>query len=314
MNKSVVLVDACCDIPRSFLENHQIEILPNHVASIKRYYTDTKDPRESLEFYNALRKQKEKMKHTGISEEFYSSLLLDRLIHEFDSALIITSDQAFSHNYRLIKEIGILNKEQITSVRRKLGLNPSFKIKLIDSNSVASGEGLLLHECIRLIKEKALAIENIPNLLEDTIKQLRTVFAVRHPDFFKNSTLLKYADTDKKYFGKLNYQLTKLMGHRPVISLTEGQYQLTDKEKSFDDAVKNITTQVQQAIDAGLNKAVINISYAGHLAELRANHHISQLNRFAQEHDVRILTSVMSISVAAHFGPQAIAISFVEED
>ncbi|WP_428240431.1 DegV family protein [Gynuella sp.] len=314
MNKSVVLVDACCDIPRSFLENHQIEILPNYIASIKRYYTDTKDPRESLEFYNALRKRKEKMTHTGISEEFYSSLLLDRLIHEFDSALIITSDQTFSHNYRLIKEVGILNKERITTVRKKLGLDPCFKIKLIDSNSVASGEGLLLHECIRLIKEKALALDEIPTLLKGTIKQLRTVFAIRHPDFFKNSTLLKRADSENKYFGTLDYQLTKLMGHRPVISLTEGQYQLTDKEKSFDDAVKNITAQVQQAIDGGLDKTVINISYAGHLAELRANHHISQLNQFAHEHDIRVLTSVMSISVAAHFGPQSIAISFVEEN
>ena len=314
MNNSAVLVDACCDIPRSFLENHQIEVLPNYISSIKRHYTDTKDPREALEFYSDTHRNGEKMMPSGVSKDFYAALLKNKLAPEFDSTLVITSDQTFSENYRIIKETGILNKEKIAAIRKQAGLDPSFKIKVIDSTSVAAGEGLLLHEAIRLIKEKAIPLDDLGPLLEQTRSQLKTFFAIQHPNFFKQSDVMKSVDSEKKYFGKLDYQLSKILGHRPVVSLVNGQYELTEKEKSFDDAVRNITDQVRQAIDDGLSKSIINISYAGHLAELRANSHIKQLGHFAHENDIRILMSVMGISVAAHFGPQSLSVSFTTEE
>src|SRR5579859_3067663 len=86
-----IVVDAACDLPRSFLEQHGLEIMPINMHFGTMTFKDVRDPEQTMEFYRRYVAEKElEMNTTPLSVKAIKDWFLDQLVLKYDRVLVIS--------------------------------------------------------------------------------------------------------------------------------------------------------------------------------------------------------------------------------
>ncbi len=311
--KTAVMIDASCELPRSFIDNHKLVVIPTRIQLGDTEFQDNRDARRLLSFYSALSKSSQIVATQSATTHQLTKLLKDQLAVRFDSVQAITLHSEYSGFYKNVRDAAFVNKNKFQEWRRAANLDPKFRMRVLDSELLFTGHGLLVYEAVRLLSEKAVSVDKLKPAMEQMKSKIDTYVAVQDLEVVRRQTQEHQSEDKEAGLSWLDYQTCRLLRRRPVMRCFQGSVTYPIREKSFDSAIKEIFALAKSRIEAGLFRSVVNTSYAGNLAEIRANPEFQEFIQFAKSRQVRILLSMMGAEGASLAGPRAFSLSFASD-
>lgn len=303
-----VVIDSACDLPQSYLQQHNIHIMPISLHFGYDTFKDVRDPDATQAFYRRYLSEKTLDAETApFSVEQIKQLFLDELVLKYDRVLVITISHARSQIFANASEASFAILKQYREKRQQAGLNSPFYLTVLDSQTLFTGEGVLVHEAVRLLEGHNLAIGALRTVIEQLSQQVHA-YLIPEDLFY-----LRYRGSKKgeKTIGLFGYHFGALLDIKPVIGFHRGESAVVHKDRGFDRALANLLDLAQQAIMAGLATPVINMSYAGNPEIIRRKRIFADFERYAQARGIELMLSVMSTTAGINVGPGAFALAYI---
>lgn len=303
-----VVIDSACDLPQSYIQSHGIQIMPINLHFGYDIFKDVRDPEATQAFYRKYLAEKTLDAETApFSAEQIRAMFLDDLVLKYDRVLVITVTQARSAIFANATEASFTILKQYRERRQKAGLSGSFYLNVLDSKNMFAGQGVLVHEAIRLLEEENLSFGALRNAVEQLSQQVYG-YVVPEDLFY-----LRYRASKKgeKSIGLLGYHFGTLLDIKPILRFHQGETHVMGKERGFDRALINMFEIVRNAIDQGLATRIINASYAGDPELIRRKRAFVDFEHYANAHGIEVLLSVMSTTAGINVGPGAFTMAYI---
>lgn len=303
-----IVIDSACDLPQSYIQSHGIHIMPINLHFGYDIFKDVRDPEATQAFYRKYLAEKTLDAETApFSAEQIRAMFLDELVLKYDRVLVITITQNRSAIFANATEPSFAILKQYRERRQKAGLSGSFYLNVLDSKNMFTGEGVLVHEAVRLLEEQNLSFGALRNAVEQLSQQVHG-YVVPEDLFY-----LRYRASKKgeKSIGLLGYHFGTLLDIKPILRFHQGETHVMGKERGFDRALINMFEMVRNAIDQGLATRIINASYAGDPELIRRKRAFVDFEQYANSRGIEVLLSVMSTTAGINIGPGAITMAYI---
>lgn len=280
-NKIALVTDSIADLPRSFMDSHQIHMIPLNLMLEDTAYLD-KLTITSENFYSLMDEVQE---YPTSSQPNYKVIegIFSSLVEHYNSVIVITVAKALSGTY------------QTVSNAADRFVQKGKKIDVIDSKQNSGAQGLLVMKAAELI-EKGFDHDKI-------VKDINELSA--KTKIFVSVNTLKYMVKSGRV-NKVTGFAAKLMNLKPVISLDEnGMGTILDKAFSTGGNTKKIIKRVKDLIDKEGNVRYA-IVHAG--AEERAAQYESAFSQIIGKKPEYIMSISPIVAMSAGIGCVAIAV------
>jgi DegV family protein with EDD domain len=301
-----LVVDSACDLPKSFLDQHRIAILPITLRIADHTFHDNRDPAVTASFYREHFGQRGQDAETSpFSVDQIRALFLERLVLEHDHVLVLTIAGSRSpiHDNAQQAAHGILTAYK--AVRARAGLQGPFTVRVIDTQNLFAGQGVTAVEAVRLIRAGRSATEvreRIEALVPDTYG-----YMLPRDLYFLRARAQKKGD---RSVGLLSAALGTALDIKPVIRGHRGDTSPVGKVRGFDEGARRLFAFAGERVRAGLLAPTVCISYGGDLKELEALPGHADLLAQCRAAKVEVFSSVMSMTGAINVGEGALALGF----
>jgi len=302
-----IVVDSACDLSADFISQNDIKILPIAVRFGDQDFVDRRDEAETVALY------KREFDRRGIdaetvpfSVEQITDLLATRIAPNYDSALLLTITSTRSPIFSNARRALFMNLGVFKQARQEAGKEEYFPVRVLDTETLFTGEAIIAHEAVRLVREQGLSLNKLTSPLE---KLSRKIYAYLIPRdlYFVHKRAKKKGD---KSIGWLSYKLGNMLDVKPIIQAHRGETEPIMKASGFDGALKKLLEHTMRQIKQGLSKPLVVMSYAGDLNEIRSNPVIKEFIGFAQLNKVEVMISVMSTTAAVNVGAGSFSLAF----
>lgn len=164
MKEFIITTDTTCDLPESYLKEHNITLLPLYYSFNETVYGD-KNLLSPKEFYNKMRGGE--MPTTMAVNQDTARAVFSNLLDKGFDILHIAFSSGLSGSY----------SSAATVARELCDEKPGSKIVVVDSLCASLGEGLLIHKAVKM-KENKKSIDEIADWLEKNKLHLCHIFTV----------------------------------------------------------------------------------------------------------------------------------------
>ena len=149
-----IVVDSCCDLPKDFIDEHKIVVMPITLRIGELLIEDRRDPAETQSFYTKHldRKSEDFAESIPYSVQQIEKLFLERLVLDYDYVfcLTITSGRSAIYDHAMQASRTILTKYR--DVRRAAGVPERFGLAVLSSRNMFAGQAVQAAEAVRLIR------------------------------------------------------------------------------------------------------------------------------------------------------------------
>jgi DegV family protein with EDD domain len=302
-----IVTDSACDLPLSYREQHNILTLPIGFRFGEEHSLDIRDPIQTKDFYRRYSVEKDTEAETmPLSIDEVAELFLERWVLEYDLLLVITVSQSRSQVYENTAKASFKIRSECRERRRQAGINSAFTLLVMDSQTLFTGQAVLVQEAVQLIES------GVPfDQLRPSIERLSEfVYGYLVPNDL--SYLYKRASTKgDRSVGWLSSKVGTLMDVKPIIQMNRGETVPIAKHRGFEQTLSNLFTRAKQAIARGLLTNSIAMSYAGDPEDIRKLEDYQSFCEFAKKAGMQTTISVMSTTAGINVGPGAFAMAYV---
>ncbi|WP_320824372.1 hypothetical protein, partial [Reinekea sp.] len=227
------------------------------------------------------------------------------LLYQYDQLLIVTPHLKLSNTLARVRDTIFQIQPQFESLRWAAHLTHPYKVRILDSKTGYAGYGLVLYEALRLANKKARSVDQVKQPLDDFKGSLVTLVLPGQEHFHA----ARLADPPFN-LSWLRRQKLKLTTSLPIFKIDfEGaHYYQTLKtgnaERDF------LHFAYQQLTRTRLSSDLVNISYAGNLAQLRVLPMVKTLQRYVTSKGGKLVYSMMGLSSSIQLGKGALSLSF----
>lgn len=302
-----IVVDSCCDLPKEFIEENRIVVMPITLRIGELLIEDRRDPQETQAFYTKHLDQKSEdfAESIPFSVQQIEKLFLEKLVLDYDYVfcLTITSGRSAIYDHAMQASRTILTKYR--DVRRAAGVPERFGLAVLSSRNMFAGQGVQAAEAVRLIRQGGTPSE-IGSRLRQLVEQTHT-YMVPADLFHIYKRASKKGD---KSIGWGSYALGSMLDVKPILHCNQDQTGPVDKVRGFSTGVERLFTKAADRVKRGLEVPYVCISYGGPLANVYALPGFSTLQKAIQDAGAEILLSPMSKTAAVNVGPGAVTLAF----
>ena len=302
-----VLVDSCCDLPKSFIDEHGVIVMPITLRIGRALVEDRRDPAETHSFYDIYLDRKaedfaESMPYTAGQIE---RLFLERLVLDYDYVfcMTITSFRSPIYDNAMKASRAILTKYK--QVRREAGVHERFGLAVLSSRNMFTGQAIQAAEAVRLIRLGAAPSE-IGERLRALVDRTHT-YLVPADLFHIYKRASKKGD---KSIGWASYALGSMLDVKPILYCNQDQTGPVAKVRGFEIGVEKLFANACARIEEGLEAPFVCVSYGGPLENLPTLPGYTAMLQIAARHGVEVLVSLMSKTAAVNVGPGAVSLAF----
>lgn len=301
-----VVTDSACDLPKDFLDKHKIAILPITIRVGDRHLVDERNPEDTLDFYRSdLWKKDHDAESVPYSVEQIKETFLQRLVLDFDYVFCITVTGRRSPIYANATKASYEILNGYKEVRRKAGVEGPFALRVIDSEAVFAGQGVVVAEAIRKISE-GTSISDIRNHVTGL---LPNVYGYMVPDdlYYLRSRARKKGDSSVSF---IQYALGSALNIKPVIRAYANDTQIVGKGRGFDKTTEQLFENTIEQVEKGLKAPTVVVSYGGDPDRVRSMPGYEQLEKVTRENGVDLHLTFMSTTAGVNVGAGALAVGF----
>lgn len=304
-----LVVDSACDLPRAYLDEHKVTILPISLKIDGRTLVDSRDPAGTAAFYaEHLGRKGQDAETAPLTVEEIRELFLSRLVIEYDYVFGLTIAASRSPIFENATKAALAILNAYKPVRQKANVQGPFAVRVIDTQNLFAGQGITAVECLRQIKagESANRIrERLEHLAEHTYG-----YMLPRDLYFLRARAQKKGD---RSVGWLTAALGTALDLKPVLRGFQGETGPVGKVRGFEEGAQKLFAFTIDRIRAGLMTPTVCLSYGGELREMEALPGYSDLVRACKGSKVELFTSVMSMTGAVNVGEGALTVAFAAE-
>lgn len=306
--RTAIVIDSACDLPKDYIEQHDIQIMPVNLRIGSDIFRDSHDPEITQDFYRRYLAEKTIDAETApLSVEDITQIFIGDLVLKYDRVLVVTVAQSRSQIFANAVQASNNALPEYRKRRQQAGITSPFYLTVVDSKTLFTGIGVLVYETIRLLNERNLSLSALRVVIEELSQQVHT-YAVLDDLFYVRHRASKKGEKSVSLIG---YHFGSLLDIKPIISFYRGASQTVDKERGFDRALNKLFAIARQAIDEGLASKIINTSYAGNPRVMNGKPAFIEFEQYAKERGIDIMLSVMSTTAGINVGPGAFSLSYI---
>lgn len=307
---TVLVIDAACDLPQTFIEERDIQVLPISIRIDEEIHTDDKDAQALMDFYaRGLLGRDHNAESLPYSAEQIEHLFLDRIVARYDFALVETVSRNRSPIFDNATQASYSILKSYKAVREKAGREGNFGMRVMNSGTLFTGQGVLAaftSDMIRLGMPKNEILK-----LADSMRKKIYAYLVPPDVYYIRERARKKGDES---IGMLSALVAKSFDIVPILCGRGDATFPVAKGRGFQPSVDRLFQYATKRIEAGLLTPYIVISIAGDHNELLAYESFQRLERVAREQGVQVLSCVMGITGGLNVGPGCIGLAFAAEE
>lgn len=302
-----LVVDSGCDLPKDFIDNNDILVIPVPIHMGSEIVVDDRDPERLRDFYSRHSLDKtQKVATAPPSVEQIKQLFLDEAVRRFDYALVQTVPKSRSPIFDNTTEASHAILSQYKAAREEAGLSGPFRVRVSDSQTLFAGQGVLAAETMRLINS-GLSVGDIRQQIANLTPKA-TGYAVVPDLYYVHKRARKKGD---KSVGWLGATMGSALDIKPILCARQDHTFPVAKVRGFETAVEKMFAHARHCVEEGLLAPRVCISYAGDAQAVYQMPGYSKLKTAAEKHGVEVLISHMGLTGGVNLGPGAISVGFI---
>lgn len=302
-----IVIDSACDLPADFIRQNGIEILPIGIRYEGQFFSDDRNEAKTVALYrDNFDKRGIDAESVPYDVEQITKLLASRVAPKYDNALIITITATRSPIFDNARKAVFLNLQRFKQARRDAGLEEFFSIRVLDSETLFTGQAILVHEAVRLVREEGLSLNKLTSPLE-ALRGRIYAYLIPRDLYFVHKRGKKKGENSISW---MSYKIGSMMDVKPIIQAHRGETEAIMKASGFDAALKKLLEHAMRQIKQGLATPVIAISYAGDLRDMESNPLVNQFIDYTKKNGIKVLLSVMSTTAAINVGTGSFSLAF----
>lgn len=282
-----IITDSGCDLPQEIIDEYSIEVLPIFVLEGEREYRDKIDimPEEVL-----------KNMETG-SIYKTSQIIPELFINKFTKS--VTNNESIIC-IPLSRELSGTYDSAIAARKMVKEDYPNAQIDIMDIKAVSGGQGLIVLETAKMIKDN-LKKKIILDRIEKLTKNIEHIFTIGD---------IKYLYRGGR-ISKTQNIVGGILGIKPILHVKDGKLEPLDKVRGKNKVLKAMVDIIRKRKqDAELNKQTVIITHGN---DLDSAEKLKNMMEEEFEIDKFIINSIGAV-IGAHAGPGTLAVFFLKEN
>lgn len=306
----VVITDSACDLPTDFINKNPIKLLPLNISLNGKKFDDDLNEVARLKIYKsgAIDKEQEAGSIPSTSEQVYD-YYMKKIVPNYDFAIGVTVSKERSPNYEnWVNAAGLIQRDYHNH-RIKSGRTGSFGIRIINSGTMFSGQGILAAHTLKLIRD-GVGKNRIRREVEEFKSKIRALAVPKDVAYIRNRARQK----GDRSISLIASMIGKTLDISPIL---RGYGDVTEPVAKIRGRSTAIGMLFQYAIDRlkeGVLTPYIIVSIAGDPSELVEYSKFTELKQLAKEKRVDLMTTVMNLSGGINMGPGTISIALASEN
>lgn len=302
-----IVVNSSADLPASFVEKHDVKVMPITINMNGMEFKDQRNPKTTLNFYRNYSKTSGLIGHSVPSSvDEISQWFLDELVLEYDRVLVLTTAGSRSPTFENAKQASYSILTGYRDMRRKANLKGSFSLRVVDTENLFTGEALLAHDAVRALREENLPIDKLRRHVEELRKHTYT-FAVPKDIYYLRESAKRRGH---KTVGPLKYAFARSMDIKPILCAHQNETYALDHGRGFDNSMEKLFAHTRAEIEKGLRIPLVLMSYAGDPLMFEQRKDYLEFLRFCSQRNIQTELTMMSSSAGIFIGPGAFSLSF----
>lgn len=303
-------MDAACDLPQAFLQEHRITVLPITVKVDGETYTDDRDPVEIQRFISRrLGNRSHSAETEPTTAEEVQQLFLDRLVIQQDCVfcLTITATRSPIHDNVVRASFAVLRGYR--AVREPAGIPGPFTMRVIDTRNIFAGAAPAIFEAARLI-----AADGTPATIRERLNHVANHsygYMLPRDLYYLRARAKKKND---RSVGLFSAMLGSALDIKPILRCFRGETGPVGKARGFEQGAQQLFDYAAARVRAGLLVPVVCASYGGDLEVLSHLPGYAGLRTACEECGVTLLEAPMSITGMVNVGEGAVTLGFAAEE
>jgi DegV family protein with EDD domain len=304
-----LMTDAACDLPSHFLQQHNVEVLPINLAFGDRSVLDIRDVSLTLQFYRSYMGNKNLQAETSPLSVDETTNVFKTLLPKYDKVLCIVVAASRSKIYEHATNASYAVLQQLREFRRTgnapVTLNEQFSIRILDSDSLFTGQGVLVYAALRSTEE-GMSYASIVSSVQELIPKVHG-YLVPRDLYYLRSRASKRGD---KSVSLLRYLVGTALDIKPIIEACRTETQAINKGRGFEQTVQKVFNQAAADVEAGLKLPAVVMSYGGNPKEVTDTAGYKRFAEMAKPRGIKLLLSVMSPTAGIYVGPRAFSLAY----
>lgn len=301
-----IAIDVTTDVPHEFVTENDIYVLPSTLRRGNERAVLGREPDATREFYRThgggVLQDSESI---ALSAKEVEDLFLSKLVLDYDYVFLITLSSTHSLTYEHAHKASFTILESYTSVRENGAVVGPFALRVVDSQNLFAGPGILAWEAVRMVRANVPPVE-IRKRLDELAPHIYN-FTV--PSELQ-SLRARGAERGDDSISWFRYTLATLFDVKPVIRTNRSMSVPIATIRHFDKTVERVFIHGAAQIRRGLLVPVIGVSYGGEIDQLRALPGFAEFSKVAAEHGVELMLSMMSPAAAINIGAGAVSLAY----
>jgi DegV family protein with EDD domain len=308
-SRTLLVVDAACDMPSEWLAKNGVTVLPITVSVDDWTLLDTHNEFDAMEFFRKdIASRGARASTTPLSPAETRDFVQSNLDLNIDYVLQITIAGGRSKIY--LNSLSAMHglTAAHNRARRGLGNREPFRTWVIDSETGFTGQGVMIAEAVRQLNAGVPAA-----VVASSMEQLRQrvhTFMVPKDLFYLYSRAKAKGDSSLSW---LSYNVARALDVKPIVHAHGGTTAPILKVRGHLEALERIMHVAIDHVKRGLTVPTVCVSYAGNLEDVRTLAVYRELRVACQWHKVELILSTMSMTGGLNVGADAFSIAFACE-
>lgn len=282
MNDTVIITDSCADLPKSYIEKYNVDIIPMYYRFKEEVYEDNTE--QSSIFYNRLRNGE--LANTLCSDLSIIEDTFKKNIEKYNNIIYICFSSTLSSSY----SNSVFIKDEL------IEKYPDKNIYVLDSLTGSFAQGLMVITANELIKSDK-DYNYIVKYLEDNKKYYNSEFIVNDLKHLKRGGRL---NTTSAFIGGV-------LDIKPFVHTDEcGNVSVAAKFRGKKNALKSLANRLIERADFNYPIGIVNADNLIDAQELK--------NKIEELKEIKelIITS-LSPAIGSHLGADSLGITYVKK-
>ncbi len=306
--RSVVAVDAACDLPTDFLDKNAIVVLPMRVLGPTHDALDNRNAKDTERFMNGpLTQQGDRFSVRAMGTRETQNFLLSNIEANRDNVFQLTSSAAstpvFSTCAHAATGLMALHKK----ARATTGYRTKFRMWVMDTRTMFAGEGVVAYAAIHQMNS-GVGSARLVDHLQSVRKATHTVVVPTNGRGPEDE--LELEEIEKPFYSRWWRSLRGSQAPAHILLTREGRTHTLGERSSHREAMDTVMRIAHESLDSGLLVPVVNVSYAGEMADVEKRSDFQYLVERARIRKIEVLLSTMSVVGTSNMGAGSISLGF----
>lgn len=308
--KYTIVVDSVATIPEFVFKNRPIKVLPVSVNINGKTMPDNIDEKSLIDIYQGSDLSiKSDVTTTPPSPKEIRDFIINEIAPHYDYAICQSVSRVVSPIFDNFAEVSTHIAKDAKEARNKLGIEQPFRMTSLNSGTTLAGQGLIAIYADILLS-KGTELNDYKRVIEKFTKAVRTYAIVRDILYSRKRAIEKGVQTVG--FGPA--LLGKTLGVTPIVEICNDLTTPVQNKRGFNAAFESLIRYAIDRIGEGLYVPIVNISYAGDLADIENLPIVNQLKDVANKHKVKLFFGIMGLGSSTVYGPGGFSIGIAPKN